>query len=156
MSLTDVRNFLNSSSRNAWVQVETMSVYVRKGIHMVNGEFVVLFDIATVEQEEAERGKGKFRKFLISLEGLLSTEEAIKGIFVENVLNERLAASLPYMGFIRLPGTDPACFVKLKELPTVTGWKDGLLQDYSRGLARWFASKPEARQEVREIFGEIK
>jgi hypothetical protein len=31
-----------------------------------------------------------------------------------------------------------------------TGWPPGLLQDDSRALSRWFASKPDARRRARE------
>ena len=31
-----------------------------------------------------------------------------------------------------------------------TGWPPGLLQDDSRELSRWLASKPDARRRVRE------
>jgi hypothetical protein len=38
---------------------------------------------------------------------------------------------------------------------TKTGWPPGLLQDDSRELSRWFASKPEARWLVRQLAAEI-
>lgn len=36
-----------------------------------------------------------------------------------------------------------------------TGYPPGLLQDDCRPLSRWFASKPDARQRVREVAAEI-
>lgn len=33
-----------------------------------------------------------------------------------------------------------------------TGWTDGLCQDYDRGLAKWFASRLSAREDVRKAF----
>lgn len=36
-----------------------------------------------------------------------------------------------------------------------TGWPPGLLQDDCRGLARWFASKPDARRRVREALAAL-
>lgn len=32
-----------------------------------------------------------------------------------------------------------------------TGWPPGLLQDDDRKLSRWFASRPNARWEVRQV-----
>lgn len=32
-----------------------------------------------------------------------------------------------------------------------TGWPPGLLQDDSKGLSRWLASKPDAREVVRKL-----
>jgi hypothetical protein len=34
-----------------------------------------------------------------------------------------------------------------------TGWPPGLLQDDSRPLSRWFASRPDARYVIRKLFG---
>lgn len=41
-----------------------------------------------------------------------------------------------------------------RDLPEVkpTGYDNGLSQDYDAKLGRWFAEKPNARQEVREAF----
>lgn len=36
-----------------------------------------------------------------------------------------------------------------------TGWPPGLLQDDSRELSRWFASKPDARCRVRAACADI-
>ena len=36
--------------------------------------------------------------------------------------------------------------------PAVTGWDDGLCQDYSRELGRWFADRLGARYELRKLF----
>jgi len=42
---------------------------------------------------------------------------------------------------------------KAKSEPIVTGWDNGLNQDYNKKLARWFSEKPNARQEIRDLFG---
>lgn len=34
----------------------------------------------------------------------------------------------------------------------MTGWNDGLCQDYDRKLGAWFANRPGARQQLRETF----
>lgn len=39
-------------------------------------------------------------------------------------------------------------------MTTPTGWDTGLCQDYSRGLALWFASRLDARHVIRRWFGE--
>ncbi len=36
-----------------------------------------------------------------------------------------------------------------------TGWPPGLLQDDSKGLSRWFASRIDARWTVRRVCAEI-
>ena len=40
--------------------------------------------------------------------------------------------------------------------PSRTGWPPGMLQDDSRELSRWLASKPDARQLVREAAARIR
>lgn len=37
-----------------------------------------------------------------------------------------------------------------------TGWPPGLLQDDDRKLHKWFASRPDARRNVRMVAKEIK
>ena len=36
--------------------------------------------------------------------------------------------------------------------PIKTGWPPGLLQDDSRGLSMWFASRVDARETIRRVF----
>jgi len=40
-------------------------------------------------------------------------------------------------------------------IPPKTGWAPGLLQDDERKLSIWFASRPDARQRVREAVAHI-
>lgn len=37
-----------------------------------------------------------------------------------------------------------------------TGWPPGMLQDDSKELSKWLASKPDARQQVREACAQIR
>jgi hypothetical protein len=36
-----------------------------------------------------------------------------------------------------------------------SGWDNGLCQDYSKGLGRWFSSRLDAREVVRRVAREI-
>ena len=36
--------------------------------------------------------------------------------------------------------------------PPVTGWNDGLCQDYSKGLAQWFSTRLSAKDDLRKAF----
>jgi hypothetical protein len=42
--------------------------------------------------------------------------------------------------------------IKLQS-PPPTGWNNGLLQDYDRGLANWFSSRLDAMAVLRRWFG---
>ena len=39
--------------------------------------------------------------------------------------------------------------------PPKSGWPPGMLQDDSKKLSKWLASKPDARRRVREVAAEI-
>src|ERR1035437_7729637 len=97
-SLSQIEKFLQGPQRNVWLKVGTMKVYVRKGFHNVDGATVNTFDLASIEQSENQRGKGKFRQLVIDLKNLLASNDtlrgSIKGIYVESVLNDRLTDSL--------------------------------------------------------------
>ena len=42
--------------------------------------------------------------------------------------------------------------LQAREGEAVTGWDNGLSQDYDKNLGRWFADRPGARQQLRETF----
>ena len=105
--------FLKSDQRNAWINVDNFSVYVRKGFHRVDNNLLKCFDIANITNNGA-RGKGKFKQLLNETKNLLESNEelrdGIQAIYVESVLNNRLAISLPTMGFELVSNTEPPSF----------------------------------------------
>src|ERR1035437_2102447 len=97
--MNEIKKFLCGPQRNAWLKVGTMKVYVRKGNHAIDKKVANTFDIANVEQDEKYRGHGGFRQLIVNLKKLLSGgfslgQGPIDGIYIENLLNERLANSL--------------------------------------------------------------
>jgi hypothetical protein len=117
-NLSEIKKFIRSPQRNEWLEIGTMRVYVRKATHLIDKETAKTFDIASIEQDEDQRGKGEFRQLVVNLKKLLSDDALrgqIEGIYIENLLNDRLATSLPSMGFNLVPRTVPPCFyMKLK------------------------------------------
>jgi len=114
-NMSQVIKFLSGKERNAWLRARGFDVYVRKGFHRVDGDVITCFDIANIEQQdEAKRGKGKFKAFVVELKKLLESDAKLRGdikaIYVESVLNKRLESSLPSMGFKREPNTEPPSF----------------------------------------------
>jgi hypothetical protein len=63
---------------------------------LIAGKPATTFDLANFENHGV-RGKGKFRQLVAVLVATLPNE--FEYIYVESVLNERLAKSLPSMGF---------------------------------------------------------
>ena len=83
-------NFLASdTSRNEWLETSTFSIYVRKGLKVFDQEtFTRTLDIASVTCNLP--GEGLFTLLLQKIEEDLPSLN-FKGIFIENVQNERFA-----------------------------------------------------------------
>jgi GNAT superfamily N-acetyltransferase len=97
--------FLASTRRNSWLHGSKIDVYVRKGKHSLENRIVDCLDIANINVEEEFQGRGIFKSWL------QYTEDAahkfnLKAVFVENILNHRLAAYLSRIGYKRQTGVD--------------------------------------------------
>lgn len=69
--------------RNAWLREPRLSVYVRRGIHMIEHEGYRTLDIASIEVDDGFRGQGIFTDFL-------GRAEAVGvPVFIENVMDLR-------------------------------------------------------------------
>jgi hypothetical protein len=92
--------------RNSYViEPGFSSLYVRWGFHLVDGDMLACFDIANAEVEV--KGKGTFKKLIAKIRA----NYPCVPIYAESVLNERLAKSLPRMGFKSVEGSMPPSFV---------------------------------------------
>lgn len=97
--------FFSAYSKSAWVEHNKMKVYVRRAKHAIDGAIIDTFDIANILTPEELRGQGTFRRFLVEIEEILKDSvlrKDIKAIYIENVLNSRLAASCRKWGFIEI------------------------------------------------------
>ena len=98
--------FMCSSLRNSWVEEPGFSrLYVRKGLHYANGRKMNTLDLASFEVRH--KGRGVFTRFVAGL-----GERFGLPLFVESVLNDRLAMYLPTIGFSKVLGSAPPCFIK--------------------------------------------
>lgn len=105
--------FLASPARNQYISVGTYEIYVRKGVHMANKVLVHTFDIANIQnKDEWTRGQGGFRVLLKCFENRLKQYPKFDAIYIESVLNDRLAQSLPSMGFTLVEGSNPPSFMR--------------------------------------------
>jgi len=92
--------------RNSYViEPGFSSLYVRWGTHLIDGIALACFDIANVEARV--KGKGAFKRLIAKIRA----NYPCVPIYVESVLNERLAESLPRMGFKSIEGSVPPSFV---------------------------------------------
>lgn len=109
--IAPLAGFIAGAVRNRWLTTDKFEIYVRRGYHNINGECLHTFDVANIVSFQP--GSGAFRGLLEDIDALLAASTRnFAGIFIENVLNERLVASLPAMGFVAVAGTSPPCFFR--------------------------------------------
>ena len=110
MKITDLHKHLDTVLRtegNHWHRFLGIEIYVRNlGYHSVDGELIGFLDIANITIKK--KGKGTFTHILDYLEPKTN-------IFIENVLNERLASWLAknHKGYMRVNGSSLPCFYRL-------------------------------------------
>lgn len=90
--------FNASHLRNGYIKIGIFDIYVRKAPRVINERWVVCLDMGNVQNwVYAKRGQGFFWDML---KALSKTQRQLYGaIYIENVANDRLAASLPKHGF---------------------------------------------------------
>lgn len=92
--------------RNTWIANRFMKVYVRKGFHAVSpGEVVETLDLASIDVGKKHQRKGRWSTFLSYAEELVKKHDKIRHVFIENVINEHLAASLKRRGYYEFRGS---------------------------------------------------
>lgn len=96
----DLEGFLASPMRAAWIREEgDLAVYVRRGHRPAAGGGIgVWLDLANMEVDEELRGRGAFGRFLERAEKAALAAE-LEGVWVENVINERLRGFLERRGY---------------------------------------------------------
>lgn len=92
-----------------WIRSGHLSAYVRVTRRRVNREIVETIDVASVEVPEAHQGKGCFSRWLPKVEALAAKHGRI--VFVESVLNDRLASFLVARGYHTVDHVD-RCYAK--------------------------------------------
>jgi len=121
--MTTLHELLSRSyPNNAWIEFENLEVYCRHGPRLIENKKCMCFDIANINSNSP--GGGSFGRFLTFLILELEKTTTHNGenwvkyntIFVENVLNPRLAKSLiDHYNFKEVETftdiTGPPCFV---------------------------------------------
>lgn len=100
----EVRHFLLGPSTNSWVRIAPFNIYMRKAVHAHAGMPVNTIDLANIVNT-VNPGEGAFRALIQELRRLLEVALVLRGVaqclYLESVMNERFAQSLPSMGFFR-------------------------------------------------------
>lgn len=89
-----VDDFINSKFPCKWIEGEIFSVYLRKGIHLIDGKLLETLDVANIRSIPTQyRGKGYFKAFIVHLEGYG------KPVYVECIHNPLLLNMLVKHGY---------------------------------------------------------
>lgn len=120
--MSSVRDFILSNRPNGNIVWERkVRIYIRKGYHFTGKTPQFTLDLASLNIDVLDRGKGLFTRLVEHCENLIEELDQFKlpmnplpvrimGIYVESVLRERFRDKLLRMGFeyVRLP--DDATF----------------------------------------------
>lgn len=110
----EIEEFLKAHKRNQWFEDDQMKVYIRRAFHRVNSQTLAnTLDIASIEVDEKLQGQGIFTRFIAKMEILADKHGLV--VYVESVMNTRLAKFLNKIGYIRTDeGWNPApCFARI-------------------------------------------
>ncbi len=102
--------FMNSKLRNQWLGGDVIQVYMRKGIHVIGRQAFKTLDIANIQIDESERGKGVGMRLI----DWLHEQNPFEVTYVESLQNLRLYASLKQRGWIDVPNSQPPSVYKTK------------------------------------------
>lgn len=108
-----LEEFLASDLRNFHIENPWIIGYVRKTMRHIIDRGRKCLDIADVNVHPDKYGKGVFAEWLKMAETIAPTY-GIDGLYVENVINERLPAFLIRNGYVAVPHM-PMCYFKALE-----------------------------------------
>lgn len=86
-------------SSNSHFEINGIYMYAKVQYHLINGQYIRLISIDSLNLKESECGKGTFTKFIGELENL--AKEIRCPVYVNSVINDRLAAFLERRGYQR-------------------------------------------------------
>ena len=108
-----LQTFCLGRTPNSWITMGDLRVYMRKGVHTLPPLRAVrnTFDIASVEVTSDKRGNGIFTEFLKVAEDL-ARENGFDAVYVENLLNPRLASFLARRGYTQMGSQEVPSFFR--------------------------------------------
>lgn len=92
-------SIIKTMGMRSWVCDENLNIYMRRGYHCLYKGAIsdVCLDIANVEATSP--GNGAFTRFLEQVEEKVRQSEACHHVFIESILNVRLAGYLKRRGY---------------------------------------------------------
>lgn len=98
LTLISVQEFIDSPKRTSWVEDEFISIYLRKGFHVVTGAQVSTLDIANVTATVS--GNRTFTRLLEGIEAQVMSSTTLSGVYIENVQTDQFAQFFNTRGYI--------------------------------------------------------
>lgn len=93
----NLKQFIASDLRNAWIKERYINAYVRKSYRLLGESVTPCLDLANIEVLDGKRSKGVFTRFRECFE--LAALECGRWVYVECVQSKRLAEHLLKMGY---------------------------------------------------------
>ena len=107
---SELAKFLSSNMRNIYVTSgRSISVYTRKGIHLINGKRRNTLDIANISISRRGKGLG------MAVVNLMHQVNPFEATYVESILNERFGKRLLKEGWLVVKEANPLTVYKDKE-----------------------------------------
>jgi len=99
----ELKQFIADSKDNAignrrWIDTKLAKIYIRKGVHYIDGDARICLDIASVEVSKKFRKNGYFNKILESFNRINPWEYTL----IENVMEQWFADSIKNKGYSEL------------------------------------------------------
>jgi hypothetical protein len=103
--------FLQSSMRNQWVETDRFNIYLRKGVHCIDGELQKCLDLATFEVFPQFRRQGVFKHLLLTCQDC----NPFPVLYIENVVNKHLHKYLQQHPQMLQIYSSPPCFYMVQQ-----------------------------------------
>lgn len=104
----------SSFRTNEWLTLPEGQIYIRLSKRPEISGMGRTIDVSSVNFDQ--QSTGAFSNYLTYLENVALRTESVNGIFVENVLNSRLAKFLERHGYKEVPGFPPSYVMSLQDL----------------------------------------
>lgn len=106
------KEFIESTLRNSYITEDTVTIYLRKSMRLIEGRILPCIDIANISVESESREKGKFTDYMNMMIKEYGEEN---NLYVESILNPVIIPLLERVGFKKLPHQDNVNMIRLKD-----------------------------------------
>jgi N-acetylglutamate synthase and related acetyltransferases len=104
------KEFIASARNNAWLYYDDIEIYVRKSHRCFKRDIIArTFDVANIKVNEQMQGQGIFTHWLTVIEDA-ARKAGFECVYVESLLNPRLADFLARRGYTQKGGIEPPSY----------------------------------------------